>query len=230
MKYVKWMIASLAVSTLACISSPMMTSAVTPQGLSVGGSVVYQTASRGVRWQDDDGNYGAFEADLKGVRPDFLISYGISPTFGVEGHFGVLVSGVARWDGGDEDDAYDDSLVIPIPMAGLGFKLSTPGTKMFNAALRMDVDLPNIACFTPMMGLSTKSGHEFITAGVQTSLLLLPQTAFINIHPFKGAHIYGGVDFLKFTQEVYGYELLGNLAFQSFSVGIAYSYNFGKKN
>lgn len=229
MSKVKWL-TILFLTLTACISPPLYNTAVTHEGMSVGVGIAYQTASRGGKWVDEDSDdqrsvYGEFT----GFRPDFLISYGISPTFGVEGRFGMLISGDVMWDGADDDAEFDDSLRFPLPMVGVGLKLSTPGGKIVNFGLRMDIDFPNIAVFTPMMGFSTRRGHEFATLGFETSLLVIPQTAFINLHPFKGMHIYGAMDFLDFNNNIRNVYTEGDLRFKSFSAGIAYSYNFGKQ-
>lgn len=228
MKNMKWVALFLLIST-ACISPPLYNTAVTYEGMSIGAGVAYQTASRGGKWVDDDSEdqrsaYGEFT----GVRPEFLISYGISPTFGVEGRFGMLISSAVRWDGADTGSVCDDSLRLPLPMAGIGLKLSTPGNKIVNFGLRMDLDFPNIVVFAPMMGISTRKGYEFATLGFETSLLVLPQALFINFHPVKGMHIYGALDFLDFNQNIRNVYTEGDLRFRSFSVGIAYNHNFGK--
>jgi len=224
---------AILIAGTACISPPIYNTATASEGLSVGAGVAYVSAERGFEWSDvsvaGDSTQGRVECYLDGVRPDVTISYGVSPTFSVEGRFGALITTRTLWDGEDEDADYNDSLRIPLPLVGVGFKFSTPGEKMVNFALRMDVDIPNIGVLTPMMGLSTKTGHEYLTFGVQTSMLLLPQTAFINIHPFKGAHIYGGIDFMGFNTEIQNYRLDGDPFFKSFTAGIGYAYNFGKK-
>ncbi|MBN2379912.1 hypothetical protein JXM67_08950 [candidate division WOR-3 bacterium] len=233
MRFIRCLTLTIILATTACISPPMYNTATAPQGLSVGAGIAYQSAERGFEWENvevaGDTTHGRVESYLNGVRPDIIISYGVSPTFSVEGRFGVLFSSFTRWEGEDEDSDYDDSLRIPVPIVGVGFKFSTPGDKMVNFALRMDVDVPNIGILTPMMGLSTKTGHEYLTFGVQTTMLLLPQTVFLNIHPFKGAYIYGGIDFLGFNAEIQNYRLDGSPTFKSFVAGIGYAYNFGEK-
>ncbi|MBD3285973.1 hypothetical protein GF359_05730 [candidate division WOR-3 bacterium] len=233
MKRLGWFALVILLAITACISPPVYNTATSPQGLSVGAGVAYMSAERGFEWSDveaaGDTTHGRVESYLTGVRPDVIISYGVTPTFSVEGRFGALFTSRTLWDGEDEDSDYNDSLRMPVPLVGVGFKFSTPGEKMVNFALRMDVDIPNVGALTPMMGLSTKSGHEYLTLGVQTSMVLLPQTAFINIHPFKGAHIYGAIDFIGFNAEIQNYRLDGSPMFKSFTAGIGYAYNFGKE-
>jgi hypothetical protein len=93
----------------------------------------------------------------------------------------------------------------------------------------MDLDFPNIAVLSPMVGVSTQTGHEFLTVGVQTAYLLLPRTLFVNVHPFQGAHIYGGMDFLPLRLESGDLTLDGDSYFESFCIGIAYTHHFGKE-
>lgn len=208
---------------IGCISPPLYNTVTSPEGLTFGAGVAYQSAYRSGYWEDGWAGRGTFD----GARPDIVIGYGVSETFSVEGRFGGIISPHLYWEDYDREDS--GHVHVPIPMIGVGLKVSSPAENLVNTAIRMDLDFPNIAVLSPMVGVSTQTGHEFLTIGVQTAYLLLPRTLFVNIHPFKGAHIYGGMDFLPLRFESGDINLEGDSYFESFCVGIAYIHHFGKK-
>jgi len=220
MKMVRYLCLVLLVAA-ACISPPVYDTAIAHAGLSIGAGVGYQSASRAATWVGE----GAADWSFVGVRPDFLMDYGVSKTFSMHARFGAFITPDIHWEGDEPDDDRGD-ISIPLPMIGVGFKFSSPPTdKVFNAAMGLDIDFPNIASLTPMIGFSTKTRHEFLTLGFQTTNLLLPQTVFMTIHPFKGAHIYGSADFFPFQQQIQDLIFDGDPVFGSFSVGLAYTHN-----
>lgn len=208
----------------ACVSPPMYNNVSTPEGLNLGVGVAYQSAYRSGSWEGAWAASGSFD----GVRPDLIISYGVSETFSFEGRFGTVFSSDLHWEELDDTSNTGD-MRVPVPMVGLGLKVSSPPDHTVNTALRIDLDFPNIATFTPMLGFSTKNGHEYLTVGVQTAYLLLPRTFFVNIHPYTGFHVYGGIDFLPLQYDFGDLTIDGDSYFESFCVGIAYIYNFRKK-
>ena len=223
MKILKLLV-PLALIATACVSPPLYDSAIAHEGLSVGAGFAYQSAYR----SGTEVNQGTAEGTFNGARPDFLIAYGVSNTFSIQGRFGMFVSPDLYWRGDDPDDE-SGAYHLPVPMSCVGLKLSTPAEKRFNTALRMDLDFPNIVSLTPMMGLSDERGHEFITMGLQTTYLFLPQTAFINVHPVKGLHVYAAADVLPCKLEVADLRFDGDDFFQSFCLGLAYTHHFGKR-
>lgn len=223
MKKAKWLIGLTLVSFIACVSPPLYNTVSTHEGLTFGAGMAYQSAYRSGSWEDGWSGRGTFD----GVRPDIVIGYGVSETFSIEGRFGTIISPRLYWEdyhGGDTGEVR-----FPLPMVGVGIKVSSPPEDKINTAIQMDLDFPNIATLTPMIGISTETGFEFLTVGVQTAYLFLPRTLFVNLHPFKGAHIYAGMDFLPLQFEIGDLTLDGDSYFESFCIGIAYTHHFVKK-
>lgn len=202
MKCFKWLALLLVAGSTACFS-PIYDTAMTHEGFTVGGGVAYQKVIE-IQW------WGGSTTRIAFIRPEINVNYGFTNWFSVVGRAGCLI--------------LIDTVGYLIPCAGLGIKLSTPGTHVFNLALRAEADYPNTFALTPMMGIATNKGHEFLTAGVQVTGCIALGTLgfFINMHPFKGAHILVGSDFSPFY--------LGDLGLApGFYAGIGYTYNFGKK-
>jgi hypothetical protein len=222
-KKARWFLVVAWVGLTACVSPPLYNTVATYEGLTFGAGVAYQSAYRSGYWEDGWSARGTFD----GPRPDIIVGYGVSEAFSIEGRFGGIISSRLNWEDYDREDSGE--VHVPIPMVGVGLKISSPAENVVNTAIRMDLDFPNIAVLSPMVGVSTKTGYEFLTVGVQTAYLLLPRTLFVNIHPFKGVHIYGGADFLPLRIESGDLTLDGDSYFESFCIGIAYTHHFGKK-
>lgn len=161
--------AFLSVCLTGCFS-PVYDTARTYTGLTVGGWVAYH-----------DMNYTSGTPDFtaKGVRPDFCVGFAPVNWFSVVGHAGFLISADTS-----DGQAY--------PFAGAGVKFSTPWD-VFNMGIRIEAEFPRIGSITPMIGFSIPKRWEIVTLGISTSYLIIPASAFINIHPFKGAHLFAGV-------------------------------------
>lgn len=201
MKRIKWLALLLVAGSTACFS-PIYDTAMTQEGFTVGGGIAYQKVI-GIQWAEDT-------TGVAFIRPDINVNYGFTNWFGVVGRAGCLIP--------------IDTVGYLIPCAGLGIKLSTPGPRILNLALRAEADFPIIYALTPMIGIATNKGHEFLTAGVQVNSSIKVGTLgfFVNMHPFKDAHILVGSDFSPFY--------LGDLGLTpGFFAGIGYTYNFGKK-
>lgn len=227
MKRFKWLALLIVAGSTACFS-PIYDTAMTQEGFTVGGGVAYQSGievSKNESWDDSTTARFAY------IRPDINVNYGFNNWFSVVGRAGYLILIGTGW-------------VVTVaphrPCAGLGIKLSTPGPRILNLALRAEADYPYTFALTPMMGIATNKGHEFLTAGVQVTPSIMAGTLgfFINIHPFKDAHILVGSAFNPDPEYLYdlyhlifipwGYPYLRGGPW--FNVGIGYTYNFGKKN
>jgi len=224
-KFVKYLLLLGLPLTIGCISAPIYNTVNTPRGLSIGAGIAYQTGERSGEWVNAWKAQGSFN----GFRPEFIISNGVSETFSFEGRFGGIVSPTISWQETDDNDNDSARINFPIPMVGIGFKFATLEKRTVNSAIRIDLDFPNIASVTPMIGICTKTGYEVVTFGIQTTYLVIPRTLFVNLHPFAGAHIYAGVDFLPMEFEAGDLRFNGSPAFKGFCFGIAYAYNSGTK-
>ncbi len=168
-----------------CVS-PIYDTARTYPGFTLGGGLAFQNA------QYHSGGSGiiSFDYDVVGIRPDVALAYSPSNWFSVVGRAGMLIDL-------DRDSTSTD--VFSLPFAGLGVKFSTPFER-FNVGLRTELVLPQMLLhpllglsLVPMAGLSTKSGFEYLTLGIQTMIGIAPASVFLNVHPFRGAHIFLGL-------------------------------------
>lgn len=192
MKCFKWLALLLVAGSTACFS-PIYDTAMTQEGVTVGGGIAYQEVT-GIAF----------------IRPDINVNYGFTNWFSVVGRAGCFMP--------------IETVGYVFPCAGLGIKLSTPGPRILNLALRVEADFPNIFALTSMMGIATNKGHEFLTAGIQVNPLIESGTLgfFINMHPFKGTHILVGSDFNPYYLSEPYYST-------GFYAGIGCTYNLGKK-
>lgn len=162
------------VGVTGCVS-PIYDTARTQKGLTIGGGLAYHDAYH------DEGNYAV---EFSGIRPDISVGYGFTNWFSVVGRGGLLF---------DFEDPNQS-----LPFLGAGLKFSTPWDRL-NLSSRVEFDLPKGLLnpllglsFTPMAGLSNKNGHEYLTFGLQTIFGIVPVTAFVNLHPFQGTHVFLG--------------------------------------
>jgi len=165
--------------------------AITHKGLTVGGGIGYhqyevESSSRFIHIHDG----------MQGIRPDIALSYGLTNWFSVVGRAGVIIGTDIPQGNPAQEPSFD-----------LGVKFSTPW-KIINLALRAEADWPRLASLTPMMGFSTRKGHEIITLGIQTAFGIAPTGAFINLHPLRGSHLFAAFG----ENEI--------------CLGIGYTYNF----
>ncbi|MBA7598220.1 hypothetical protein ES703_05231 [subsurface metagenome] len=192
MKVVKWItLLALGVNVSCMGLAPIYDTAITHKGLTVGGGIGYhqyevESSSRFIHIHDG----------LKGIRPDLAIGYGFTNWFSVVGRAGVII-GTDIPQGNPAQE----------PSFGLGLKFSTPW-QIFNLGLRAEADYPRLASLTPMMGFSTRKGHEIITLGIQTAFGIAPTGAFINLHPLRGSYL-----FVAFGEN-------------EICLGLGYTYNF----
>lgn len=171
--------------------APIYDTAITHKGFSVGGGIGYHQ-------YEVEGSQGIFHVHdgMEGIRPDIALSYAFSDWFSVVSRAGVII-GTDIPQGNPAQE----------PSFGLGLKFSTPW-QIFNLGLRAEADWPRLASLTPMMGFSTRKGHEIITLGIQTAFGIAPTGAFINLHPLRGSHLFAAFG----DNEI--------------CLGIGYTYNF----
>lgn len=195
MKVVNWItLLALGVNVSCMGLAPIYDTAITHKGFSVGGGIGYhqyevENSSRFIHIHDG----------MAGIRPDVAVSYAFSNWFSLVGRAGVII-GTDIPQGNPAQE----------PSFGLGLKFSTPW-QIFNLGLRAEADYPRLASLTPMMGFSTRKGHEIITLGIQTAFGIAPTGAFINLHPLRGSHLFAAFG----ENEI--------------CLGIGYTYNFSKK-
>jgi len=175
MKTARWVALSLMIISTAVVTGcvvPIYDTARAQKGLTVGGGLAYHEAY----------HEAEFDVKFSGIRPDVAVGYGFTNWFSVVGRGGLL------FDLEDPDS--------PIPSIGAGVKFSTPWDR-FNLGIRAEFDLPRLYfSATPMMGLSNKKGRELLTVGLQT-VLYMPATFFVNIHPLPGTHVFAGAVWLE---------------------------------
>ena len=185
----------LAAALVSCTGlSTIYDTAITHKGLTVGGGIGYhqyevESSSRFIHIHDG----------MQGIRPDVAVSYALSNWFSVVGRAGVIIgTDIPQGEPAQE------------PSFGVGLKFSTPW-KIFNLALRAEADYPRLVSLTPMMGFSTRKGHEIVTIGVQTAFGIAPTGAFVSLHPLRGSHLFAA---------------FGD---GEFCLGLGYTYNFTRK-
>lgn len=196
MKFLKSTALCIAVMSLGCVGlAPVYDTAITHKGFTAGGGIGYHQyeveSSSGIIHIHDG---------LKGIRPDIALSYNLTNWFSLVGRAGMIIgTDIPQGEPAQE------------PSFGLGLKFSTPW-KIFNLALRAEADYPRLASLTPMMGFSTRKGHEIVTVGIQTAFGIAPTGAFVSLHPLRGSHLFAA---------------FGD---GEFCFGLGYTYNFSKKN
>jgi hypothetical protein len=179
MKIIKWVALILVVVcvtgvTGGCIGlAPVYDTAITHPGFTVGGGVGYQRyeveSSSGIVYIHDG---------MEGVRPDLALGYAFTNWFALTGRAGVIIGkDIPQGEPAQE------------PLLGLGVKFSTPW-KIFNLALRAEADYPRLFSLTPMIGFSTRKGHEIVTVGIQTAFGVAPTGGFVSLHPLRGSHLF----------------------------------------
>lgn len=169
-----------------CVSPIYDTARIYP-GFTLGGGVAFQNA----RYHTGSSGLINFDYDIVGIRPDVELAWAPTNWFSVVGRAGMLI---------DLDDSdTTSSAITSLPFAGLGVKFSTPFER-FNLGLRTELAFPQTLLsplvglsLVPMAGLSTRKGFEYLTFGFQTIFLLVPTSVFLNVHPFRGAHIFLGL-------------------------------------
>lgn len=171
--------------TGGCVS-PIYDTARTYPGFTLGGGLAFQNA----RYHTGGSGLINFDYDIVGIRPDVALAWAPTNWFGVIGRAGMLI---------DLDRDSTSSDVSSLPFAGIGVKFSTPFER-FNLGLRTELTFPQTLLtplvglsLVPMAGLSTRKGFEYLTFGFQTMFLLAPASVFLNVHPFRGAHIFLGL-------------------------------------
>jgi len=174
--------------------APIYDTAITHEGFRIGTGVGYH------RYEVESSSATIHIHDgLEGVRPDIELSWNMSNWFAMTGRAGVILgSDIPSGDPAQE------------PSFGAGLKFSTPW-KIFNLAMRAEADYPRLFSLTPMIGLSTRKGHEIVTIGMQTAFGIAPAGVFVNLHPLRGSHLFAA--FGK-----------GEVCF-----GLGYTYHFGKR-
>jgi hypothetical protein len=186
----------LAAALVSCTGlATIYDTAITHKGLTVGGGIGYHQYE-----VESSSGFIHVHDGMEGIRPDVAVSYAFSNWFSLVGRAGVIIG----TDIPQGEPAQEPSL-------GLGVKFSTPW-KIFNLALRAEADYPRLFSLTPMMGFSTRKGHEIVTLGIQTAFGIAPTGGFINLHPLRGSHLFAAFG----ENEI--------------CIGLGYTYNFSKKN
>ncbi|MBN2379005.1 hypothetical protein JXM67_04300 [candidate division WOR-3 bacterium] len=196
MKVFRWIVLVVISTVIAnCTGlAPIYDTAITHEGLTVGGGVGYH------RYEVESSSGAIHIHDgMEGVRPDLAASYAFTNWFSMTGRVGVIIG---------KDIPQGEP--VQEPSFGLGVKFSTPW-KIFNISMRVEPDYPRLVSLTPMIGFSTRKGHEIVTLGLQTAFGIAPTGAFINLHPLSGTHLFAAVGD-------------GEVCF-----GLGYAYNFGRK-
>lgn len=185
----------LCVTITGCIGlAPVYDTAITHPGFTVGAGI-------GVQEYEQESSSGVIHIHdgLRGIRPDLVASWNLSNWLAMTGRAGVIIG---------EDIPQGEP--AQEPSFGLGLKFSTPW-KIFNLALRAEADYPRLFSLTPMMGFSTRKGHEIVTVGIQTAFGIAPTGGFISLHPLRGSHLFAA----------FGPD--------EFCFGLGYTYNFTRK-
>jgi hypothetical protein len=195
MKLIKWVTLCAAVMSMSCVGlAPVYDTAITHPGFTVGAGI-------GIQEYEQESSSGVIHIHdgLRGVRPDVVASWNLNNWFAMTGRAGVIIGkDIPQGEPAQE------------PSFGLGLKFSTPW-KIFNLALRAEADYPRLFSLTPMMGFSTRKGHEIVTVGIQTAFGIAPTGGFISLHPLRGSHLFAA----------FGPD--------EFCFGLGYTYTFGKK-
>jgi hypothetical protein len=205
--------AGLSVMLITGCMSPIYDTARTYPGWTVGGGAAFQQ----VQVESNVAGITEFNYNVTGIRPDISVAYSPTNTFSIVGRAGMLLNLASR-----------DSLLLGMRFGGLGFKFSTPFER-FNLGLRAEFPFPQFTVdsiigvsFIPMAGLSDKTGFEYLTAGIQ-AIWLMPMSVFLNVHPFRGAHVFVGMGLPWFS---HWYTSPG---IPDFCLGIGYTHTFNIK-